>query len=166
MQNHYNFVFDDITNTYNFVTKNNILYRVAFIVDETFSTISGEEIPNIFQLIIEKASNNLEPYDAKVSKTIEYIIEQFFHKIENSLIYVYSDDHNKALTRYKVFDRWYKNSKYREVIVKIDDTITIHINKLEVQKIHTSFLFHKQNSNYKRLIEIYEQIEKALNEEK
>ncbi|MFD1629236.1 DUF6169 family protein [Pseudopedobacter beijingensis] len=117
-------------------------------------------------MIIEKASNNLEPYDAKVSKTIEYIIEQFFHKIENSLIYVCSDDHNKALTRYKVFDRWYKNSKYREVIVKIDNTITIHINKLEVQKIHTSFLFHKQNSNYKRLIEIYEQIEKALNEEK
>ncbi|WP_300674707.1 hypothetical protein [Soonwooa sp.] len=54
MQNHYNYVFDDITNTYNFTTKNSILYRVAFIVDETFSAISGEEIPNIFQIIAKK----------------------------------------------------------------------------------------------------------------
>lgn len=74
MQNHYNYVFDDITNTYNFTTKNSILYRVAFIVDETFSTISGEEISNIFQLVIEKATDEVESYDAKVSKTIEDII--------------------------------------------------------------------------------------------
>lgn len=67
MQNHYNYVFDDITNTYNFTTRNNILYRVAFIVDETFSAISGEEIPNIFQLVIEKAVDEVEPYDSKVS---------------------------------------------------------------------------------------------------
>ncbi len=60
MQSHYNYVFDEITNTYNFVTKNQILYRVAFIIDETFSTISGEEISNIFQLVIEK-SNAINP---------------------------------------------------------------------------------------------------------
>jgi len=46
-------------------------YRVAFVVDETFSTISNEEIPNVFQLIIDKASDELEPYDPKVSRTIE-----------------------------------------------------------------------------------------------
>jgi len=28
---------------------------VAFIVDETFSPLSGEEIPNVYQLIVEKA---------------------------------------------------------------------------------------------------------------
>jgi len=28
----------------NFVTRNSILYRVAFVVDETFSAISGETI--------------------------------------------------------------------------------------------------------------------------
>jgi hypothetical protein len=80
LQNLYNYVFDDITNTYNFTTKNNILYRVAFIVDETFSTISGEEIPNIFQLVIEKANEETEPLDIKVSRTIEDIVERFFHE--------------------------------------------------------------------------------------
>lgn len=80
MQNLYNYVFDDITNPYNFTTKNNILYRVAFIVDETFSTISGEEIPNIYQLVIEKANEETEPLDIKVSRTIENIVERFFHE--------------------------------------------------------------------------------------
>jgi hypothetical protein len=80
LRKHYNFVFDEITNTYNFLTKNDILYRIAFIIDERFTTISGENIPNVFQLIIEKATDIIEPYDPKVSKTIEHIIERFFSK--------------------------------------------------------------------------------------
>lgn len=81
MRNHYNYTFDNITNTYNFTTKNNILYRVAFVVDETFSVISNEEIPNIFQLVIDKANDELEPYDVKVSRTIENIVERFFIRL-------------------------------------------------------------------------------------
>ena len=88
MRNHYNYAFDNITNTYNFTTKNNILYRVAFVVDETFSAVSNEETPNIFQLVIDKASDELEPYDAKVSRTIEDFVELFFHNELNSMIYV------------------------------------------------------------------------------
>lgn len=86
MQSLYNYVFDDITQTYNFTTKNKILYRIAFVVDETFSMIAGEEIPNVYQIIVEKANQEVEPFDPKVSSTIENIIEQFFRKVENSLI--------------------------------------------------------------------------------
>lgn len=57
-------------------------------MDETFSTLSGEEIPNVYQLIVEKANDELESYDAKVSKTIEDIIEKFFARIENSLVII------------------------------------------------------------------------------
>lgn len=117
MQNHYSCVFDEITNTYNFATKNEILYRIAFIIDETFSSISGEEINNVFQLIVEKSNDGIEPYDAKVSKTIEQIIERFFQKIENSLIYICSDEKKKAEKRYETFNRWYKNSNYKEMII-------------------------------------------------
>lgn len=166
MQNHYNYVFDNITSTYNFTTKNNILYRVAFIVDETFSTISGEEIPNIFQLVIEKATDELEPYDAKVSKTIEGIIERFFHRLENSLVYVCSDDKEKAKQRHKVFDRWYRKSEYKNSVMKIDNIITIATDENNIQKLYTSFMFHTNNPYYEKLIRIYSQIEEALNREK
>lgn len=166
MQNLYNYVFDDITNTYNFTTKNNILYRVAFIVDETFSTISGEEIPNIFQLVIEKANEETEPLDIKVSRTIEDIVERFFSRIENSLIYVCYDLDQKAKTRHDVFERWYKKSSSKENIVKIDKIIEITINEFEIQKLYTAFMFHKQNPNYKKLISIYNKIEEVLNTDK
>lgn len=162
MQNHYNFVFDEITKTYNFTTKNNILYRIAFIVDETFSTISDLEIPNVYQIIIEKATEEIEPYDFKVSKTIENIIELFFRKSENSLIYICSDDENKAKLRHKIFDRWYKKSEYRDIVVKIDNIININNS----DKIYTSFIFHKENPNFKELIKIYYKIEEVLNENK
>ena len=123
MLNHYNYVFDNITKTYNFTTKNSILYRVAFVVDETFSSISGEEISNIYQIIIEKANEGIEPFDRKVSKTVEHIIELFFLKVENSLIYVCDDADEKAKLRHKIFDRWYKKSEHRKSIIKIDNII-------------------------------------------
>ena len=166
MQNHYNYVFDELTNTYNFTTKNSILYRVAFIVDETFSTISGEEIPNIFQLVIEKATDEVESFDAKVSKTIEDIIERFFQKVENSLIYICSDDNEKAIQRHKIFDRWYKKSKHKSYVTKIDNIITVEIEPENVQKLYTSFLFHIDNPYYEKLIRIYNQIEEVLNRDK
>ena len=123
MLNHYNYVFDNITKTYNFTTKNSILYRVAFVVDQTFSSISGEEISNIYQIIIEKANEGIEPFDRKVSKTVEHIIELFFLKVENSLIYVCDDADEKARLRHKIFDRWYKKSEHRKSIIKIDNII-------------------------------------------
>jgi hypothetical protein len=166
LQSHYNYVFDEITNTYNFATKNEILYRVAFIVDETFSTISGKEIPNVFQLIVEKSTDGIERFDPKVSKTIEHLIERFFQKTENSLIYICSDDNEKAEKRHQIFNRWYKKSKYKEAIIKIDNIISVSIGKNEKQKLFTSFMFHKQNSNFEILLELYSQIEKVLNEEK
>ena len=166
MQIHYNYSFDSITNTYNFTTKNNILYRVAFVIDEIFSSISGEEIPNVFQLIIDKASDELEPYDVKVSKTVENIVEMFFKNVKNSMIYICSDDDEKGQTRFNVFDRWYKNSRYKAVILKIDNIIQYKISETETQKIYTSFLFHQENPIRQKLVAIYNQIEKVLNEEK
>ena len=166
MLNHYNYVFDNITNTYNFTTKNNILYRVAFIVDETFSTISGEEIQNVFQIVIEKANEEIEPLDTKVSRTIENIIERFFIQIENSLIYVCYDLDKKAKTRQDVFERWYKKSCSKEDIIKIDKVIEIIINEFEIQRLYTAFMFHKKNPNFEKLMWIYNKIEEVLNAEK
>jgi hypothetical protein len=166
LRSHYNYSFDNLTNTYNFTTKNNILYRVAFVVDETFSAISNEDIPNVFQLVIDKASDEIEPYDAKVSRTVEDIVGCFFNNALNSVIYVCSDEELKAKTRFKVFDRWYKKSEYKKFIVKIDNIIQFKISETKTQKLYTSFMFHQNNPNHQKLAEIYSQMEKTLNEEK
>jgi len=67
LQNRYNYVFDSATDTYHFTTKNNICYRVSFVIDQTFSTLSGQGISGIYQLVVEKATEELEPFDSKVS---------------------------------------------------------------------------------------------------
>ena len=166
MQSHYNYVFDNITNTYNFTTRNDILYRVAFVVDETFSSISGEEIPNIYQLVVEKANDETEPFDRRVSATIENIIERFFHDEQNALIYICSDTDNKATLRNKVFNRWYQKSKHKDVILKIEKILPINSSNFPDQQIYTSFMFHRQNPNYKKLIGIYNKIDDVLNDDK
>ncbi len=136
------------------------------MVDETFSTISGEHIPNVFQIIIEKANEEIEPLDTKVSSTIEDIIDCFFVKIENALIYICSDADKKAKARQDVFERWYKKSTAKEHIIKIDKLIQIRINDLEIQKLYTAFMFHKNNPNFEKLLDVYNKIEEVLNNDK
>lgn len=84
----------------------------------------------------------------------------------NSLIYVCHDEDDKALLRHKVFDRWYKKSEHRESIMKIDNIIQFNVGEISASKIYTSFIFHKSNPDYNKLIEIYRSIEKILNQEK
>lgn len=166
MLNHYKYNLDQNTNTYIFTTKNKILYKVAFCIDETFATISGEKVSDVFQLVIEKATDEREPFDSMVSKTIEHIVEQFFSQVKNSLIYVCSNDNERALIRFNVFDRWYKNASCRNEVIKLDNVLQIQVSKKQIQKLYTSFLMHKSNPNKNQLIRIYNQIEEVLNDEK
>ena len=79
MQNQYNYNYNEASSTYSFTTKNFIIYRIAFIVDETLNSISNDiTIENVYQIVIEKVDYKLEPFDCLVSKTIESIIKAFF----------------------------------------------------------------------------------------
>jgi Family of unknown function (DUF6169) len=104
--------------------------------------------------------------DIKVSRTIENIVERFFIRVENSLIYVCYNLDQKAKTRHDVFERWYRKSNSKENIIKIDKVIEITIKDFEIQRLYTAFMFHKKNSNYEKLMQIYNRIEEVLNSEK
>ncbi len=82
------------------------------------------------------------------------------------MIYVCSDEDDRAKTRFKVFDRWYKKSECKAFIVKTDNIIQYKISETETQKLYTSFMFHKENPARQKLVKIYNLIEKTLNEEK
>lgn len=115
---------------------------------------------------MEKATEELEPFDSKVSKTIESIVAKFFQNSHNSLIYICSEEGGKAEIRHKVFSRWYETSVYRETIVKMDNVVKVEIGEDSICVLYTSFMFHKQNPGFEMLIEIYGRIEAVLNEEK
>jgi hypothetical protein len=161
LPNPYNYSFNQATSTYNFTTKNDIEYKIVFIVDETLDIASDFPIENIYQIVIEKITDKIEPFDFSVSKTIEKILTAFFDNIQNSLIYVCSEDDKKAETRFNVFDRWYKNSNL-ESIVKVDNIINCE-SEGNIYTIYTSLLYHNDNINIDYILEAYQSIERILN---
>lgn len=167
MPNHYNYTFDEVTVTYNFTTKKNVLYRIAFIVDETLEVISDSKDPiaYIYQIVIEKVSGHIEPFDSLVANTVEQIVIAFFQNTENSLIYVCSDDDSKSNLRYTVFDRWYRRSTYKEYIIKIDNAVSIRF-KGEITTLYTSLLYHRNNPNIDGALAAYQKLEEVLNADK
>lgn len=162
MPNQYNYTFNEATSTYNFTTKNNIEYKIVFIVDETLDIASEVHIENIYQIIIEKITDKIEPLDVSVSKTIENIITAFFANVQNSLIYVCSENDEKAETRFNAFNRWYKNSTL-ESVTKVDNIINCE-SEGDTYTIYTSLLYHNQNPNVEYVLEAYQKIENILND--
>lgn len=158
----YNCTYNEVTSTYNFTTKNNINYKVAFIIDETLNSVSGVTFENIYQVIIEKVSDTVEPFDSAVAKTIDYIIISFFKNTQNSLIYICSQAEEKAEIRFNVFNRWYLNSTYKEFVTKIDNVINLEFNG-EKFLLYTSLMYHNNNPNIEDILSAYNKIEEVLN---
>ena len=164
MQSPYNYFFDNTSETYQFSTKNNIVYHVAFVEDHTLNSISPSEFQfdNIYQIVVEKITNGIEPLDHQVSMTIDLIIHDFFSNIENALIYVCSNDKGKEVQRFKSFNRWYVRSPNKSMVIKVDNRIQLE----EGMIIYTSLLCHKDNPNLNSILSAYQQIEDTLNTEK
>lgn len=165
MQSHYDYSFDEETLTYNFITKNNITCRIAFVADESLSLIADAVFDNVYQIVIEKVTGSLEPLDNLVSKTVNAIIVRFFENAEQALLYVCSDSEHKAEIRYNAFDRWYRNSDYREYIVKVDNPVS-YVIAGHSYTLYTSLLYHKDHPSIHSILDIYNQLEAMLNAEK
>ncbi|MCZ8144273.1 DUF6169 family protein [Flavobacterium sp.] len=162
MPNRYSYTFNEDTSTYNFTTKNNIEYKVVFIIDETLDSVSENAIENVYQVIIEKVSDAIEPFDSAVGRTIDNIIKSFFENAQNSLIYICSEDEEKAEIRFNVFDRWYLNSTFNKFVTKIDNVINFEVNG-ETYLLYTSLLYHNDNPNIEYVLTAYNSIEEVLN---
>mgnify|MGYP001803535342 CR=1 FL=1 len=165
MQDPYNYSFDNNSGTYQFTTKNSIVYSVAFVEDNTLNSVStsGKEFEDIYQIIIEKLTDEIEPFDSQVFLTIDLIIGDFFKNVKNALIYICSDNKGKQIKRFNAFNRCYDNSKHKRYITKIDNVIKFE----EIASIiYTSFLYHNENPYVRYILETFNEIEEVLNSEK
>lgn len=163
MLNPYNYFFDEASQTYHFTTKNDIEYRIAFIIDHTFSAVSGLEIKDIYQIIIDKISDEIEKFDSQVSATIQSIVDAFFTNSQNSMIYICDDKDKKGEKRFNAFERWYQNSHFTDYILKVDNVIVCNSNNLDYT-IFSSLLYHHNNNNKETILEIYQTIQEILND--
>jgi hypothetical protein len=166
LQDPYNYSFDNNSGTYQFTTKNNIVYSVAFVEDYTLDSVSstGVEFDNMYQIIIEKRTDELEPFDSQVFLTIDLIISDFFRNVKNALIYICSPDKGKETKRFNAFNRWYKNSKHKGYITKVDNVIKFEESASTIH--YTSLLYHNDNPNITYILDTFNEIEEVLNSEK
>ena len=159
----YNYEYQEETKSYHFTTKNNIEYLIAFPVDHTFSAVSNLEIENVYQLVISKNTNCVEPLDMQVSATIINILAAFFESSQNCMIYICDDDDGKAEKRHNAFHRWYQNSTLTDQITKVDNTILAE-SVAGDKAMYTSLLYHNNNANSEVIVEIYQTIQDIINE--
>jgi len=118
---------DTNTQTYRFITKNNIRYEVAFTeCSNCYSDTSvGDDIKNIYTITVEKLSDEKDSYDSNVRKTVDSILSEFFKDKEKALLYICDDSDHRELSRFKTFHRWYEYSELKDKLKKIDNKIPI-----------------------------------------
>jgi hypothetical protein len=163
----YNYTFNSDSRYYSFFTKRQIEYRVAFYEDFTLASCVSEDIKlgNVYQITIDKISDQPAQFDILVSETIKKILTTFFESIDDALIYICDDDDKKAFQRFSLFDRWYNKSSMTNYIIKLNNIIEFDSGS-ETIKLYTSLMFHKENININNIEEAFNTISNALNGEK
>ncbi len=167
MSKQYNYIFNSDSGYYSFFTKRQIEYRVAFYEDFTLASCVSEDVQlgNVYQITIDKISDEAAAFDILVSATIKSILTTFFERVHDALIYICDDDDKKAFQRFSVFDRWYSKSSMTNYITKLNNIIEFDSGS-ETIKLYTSLMFHKENANINNIEEAFNNISNTLNGEK
>ena len=154
---------------YTFLTKSNIEYRVAFYADYTLEQCveEGVKLGNVFQISISKTIHGVSPLDASIAETIKSIIAVFFANKEDALIYICDDSDSKGLQRFNTFDRWYKSSSMTGYVTKLNNVIEFdEDDESGITTIHTSLMFHNNNTNIDNIRIAYDNLENVINGDK
>lgn len=151
----YKVYLDKTTSTYHFTTKNNIAYSVAF-ADYTNlleSALANLKLHKVYSLNLVKISDETEPLDLGVEKTMQHIVEHFFFlDKENSIVYLCDTSGHKGLKRFHKFNSWYEKSQNRKNYIKLNEYVD-SIDENDNPIIHfTSLIYHKENP-YKSSLE-------------
>lgn len=167
----YNYTFITVKDSgyYTFLTKSNIEYRVAFYADYTLEQCveKGVKLGNVFQISVYKVIPGVAPLDGSIAETIKSIIAAFFENEEDALIYICDDSDSKGFQRFNAFERWYNSSSMTGYVTKLNNVIEFNEDdESEMTTIHTSLMFHNNNTNIDNIRIAYDNLENVINGDK
>lgn len=123
-QNPYNFILDNDSTWYSFVTKNDIRYEVAFLKSPAlfceYPSIAGL----IYEITIETVFDS-PPYDYCVQLTVIGIVKQFLDSNRSALLFICDNMDGKHTQRQIKFDRWIDNAGLGDNYEKHDGVLDI-----------------------------------------
>ena len=96
-----------VNNELLFKTENSILYSVAFELDELFEF-------SAYWFRITNRSGIKSPGDKKIQQTVIIIIEEFFKKNPDILLYICDNANDQQAQRDRLFLRWFNGYEQRK----------------------------------------------------
>lgn len=133
------------------------MYEVVFLENDFIV-----DIENIFQIIIDKKTDAVEPLDFQVFITINVIVGVFFENSNNALLYTCSSEEGKEQKRFDKFDRWYNRSENKKLFVKIDSILPIS----EDMMFYASIICHNDNPNLEEIKIKFKEFEESIDPDK
>ena len=132
-------------NDYWFVTVNGIYYNISF--NEEFE-IGG---CMAFQFGIFNHEHKHAPFDPNIKRTIIAIINEFFAKNLNVLLYTCDSSDKREKARNRLFIKWFKEENGEEkFIIKTAETI------IDGQGMYLAIIVENTNPRLKEIVEEFE----------
>lgn len=139
---------------YFFITTSGIKYSIIFSIRSDFQHTGSATVYDFAFAPEGIELNELPSHDPRIFPTISSVIEKFFEKDTNALIFVCDSLDNRGLARKKLFSIWYDSSSCN-YLDKIDSIVNDEEDDLQY---FTSLLIHKNVPNKDSLISQYKSL--------
>ena len=114
----YKVVASCISGFYEFTTDYDVQYQIGFMPD---TSIIQE---NAYQFIITNVNNRVSPNDAKVKDTVITMIDEFFRKNNDTLLYICETGDGKQAMRNRLFHYWFSLYENSQNLICMSSSVT------------------------------------------
>lgn len=136
---------------FRFETEFGIGYSISF---EEETSIGGCDT---YQFVIKKIEDRKSPHDPKVEQTILAILDIFFKKYLNVMLYLCDDSDGREANRNRLFLNWFKKRAAPERF-----TIRTASTVIEGKGFYAAIIIENRNPKLQAVIDDFEQTAEAL----
>jgi len=140
--------------SYEFVTDQEVVYKIYFLdYAYLFNTVLPPDIP-VYALNVEAISGkpNSVSTDERIGLTIAYLLDMFFQKIDNVLVYVCDGGDGREIGRKRKFDIWF--ARYNKGNYHKEEGLIISGGMV----IFNALIIHNNHPKKREIIEAYKLI--------
>lgn len=107
-----------VSGFYEFTTDYDVQYQIGFMPD---ASIIQE---NAYQFVITNVNNRISPNDSKVKDTVITMIDEFFRKNNDTLLYICETGDGKQAMRNRLFHYWFSQYENSVNLVCLSSSVT------------------------------------------
>lgn len=137
---HYKVYIDTVSRSYYFNTDTGAHYEILFTDGKPLFSSTEIKDLEVSNIVINKTRQGTGIKDPQISLTIEAIIQHFFADQDRVLIYTCDSVDSKHLLRYRMFNTWFEQSRFKSQVIKLDFKF-----ENASPMYFTSMIFHKRN---------------------